>query len=78
MDRNDMLAKVIELVSETLEVDEDELSEGTAYADLGADSFDMLELVTTMEDEFGVSVDEEALTRIETVGDSVGLILKES
>lgn len=78
MDRNDVLAKVIELVSETLEVDEDELSEGTAYADLGADSFDMLELVTTMEDEFGVSVDEEALTRIETVGDSVGLILKES
>ena len=77
MERSDVLAKVLELVSETLEVEEDKLDEATAYADLGADSFDMLELVTSMEDEFGVSVDEEALAQIETVGDSVDLIARE-
>jgi acyl carrier protein len=78
MDRNEVLSKVISLVSETLEVDEGDLDETTAYADLGADSFDMLELVTSMEDEFGVSVDEEALAHIETLSDSVDVIMQEN
>lgn len=77
MDRNEVLSKVMALVSETLEVDVENLAEDTAYADLGADSFDMLELVTAMEDEFGVTVDEEALGKIETISDGVDLIMKE-
>lgn len=76
MDRSDVFEKMTALIAETLEVDADELSEDTSMADLGADSFDMLELVTSMEDEFEISVDEDSLGALETIGDAIDLILK--
>ncbi|WP_298578826.1 acyl carrier protein [uncultured Olegusella sp.] len=76
MDRSEIFDKVAMLIAETLEVDADELAETTSFNDLGADSFDMLELVTTMEDEFEVTVDEDSLGEIETIGDAVDVILK--
>jgi len=74
MGRDQILAKVAALVSETLEVDEDTVTEGLAFADLGADSFDLLELVTAFEDEFGMTMDDDALGDIKTVGDVVDAI----
>lgn len=68
MNRQEIIAKVIEVVDETLEVPESvELSEDTNLKDLGADSFDLLELVTALEDEFSLTMDDEAVGRIETV-----------
>ena len=75
MDRDQILAKVATLVSETLEVNEDEVSESLAFADLGADSFDLLELGTAFEDEFGLTMDDDALGDIKTVGDVVDAIV---
>lgn len=74
MDRNEILQKVKDLVVETLEVSADEIDESTAYEDLGADSFDMLELVTAMEDEFGATMDEDQLGTIKTIGDTVDAV----
>ena len=74
MDRDSVLAKVVELVCETLEVDEDSVTEDARFDDLGADSFDLLELVTAFEDEFGRTMDDEALEQIETVSDAVDAI----
>lgn len=74
MDRNVILQKVKDLVVETLEVSADEIDESTAYEDLGADSFDMLELVTAMEDEFGATMDEDQLGTIKTIGDTVDAV----
>ncbi len=76
MDRSEIFDKVTMLIAETLEVDADELTETTSFNDLGADSFDMLELVTAMEDEFEVTVDEDGLGEIETIGDAIDVILK--
>ncbi len=76
MDRSEIFDKVATLIAETLEVDADELTETTSFNDLGADSFDMLELVTAMEDEFEVTVDEDGLGEIETIGDAMDIILK--
>nr|WP_315522059.1 acyl carrier protein [Olegusella massiliensis] len=76
MDRSEIFDKVAMLIAETLEVDADELTETTSFNDLGADSFDMLELVTAMEDEFEVTVDEDGLGEIETIGDAMDIILK--
>ena len=39
-----------------------------------ADSFDLLELVTALEDEFDLTFDDEALEKIATVGDAVSAI----
>ncbi len=74
MDRAAIRSKVIELVAETLECDADELTDETAFESLGADSFDLLELVTAFEDEFGFSMDDEVLQQIKTIGDSVEAI----
>ena len=75
MDRKEILEKVIELVSETLEIDEEEINEGKRFDDLGADSFDLLELVTAFEDEFGVTMDDDSLEEIQTVGDAVDALV---
>lgn len=78
MSREDILEKVISLCAETLELDEDELSEKSSFKDLGADSFDLLELVTSMEDEFDMKFDDEVLENINTIGDAVDGLLAAS
>jgi acyl carrier protein len=74
MDRDAILAKVIAITAESLEVEADELSEATDFRQLGADSFDLLELVTAFEDEFGLTMDDDSLEQIETIGDAVDAI----
>lgn len=75
MDRAAILAKVLEILRDTLDLDpEFELTEATSFKELGADSFDLLELVTTLEDEFGRTMDDDSLETIETVGDAVDAI----
>ena len=77
MDHSEILDKVKALVAETLEANEADLSEETSYEDLGADSFDLLELVTAMEDEFGITVDDSAdLSEVKTIGDTVDMDTK--
>lgn len=43
--------------------------------DLDADSLDLVELVMALEEEFGVSVEEEELEGIETVGAAYDLVV---
>jgi len=65
-------ARVIEVVNDTLDIKEGTtLDESTSFEDLGADSFDLLELVTALEDEFGLTFDDKILERIKTIGDAV-------
>ena len=42
--------------------------------DLGADSLDVVELLITLEDDFGVSISDEEVASIVTVGDLMNLI----
>lgn len=75
MDRDAILEKVIDVVEDTLELDEDvELDESTNLKDLGADSFDLLELVTALEDEFELTMDDDAVENISTIGEVVDAI----
>ncbi|HIY51297.1 MAG TPA: acyl carrier protein [Candidatus Olsenella avicola] len=72
MDRDAILAKVIEVVDDTLSLGEDvTLSEDTNLKELGADSFDLLELVTVLEDEFGIQMADESVGQIVTIGQVV-------
>ena len=76
MDRAAILEKVIEVVQDTLDVEEGTtLGDATSFEDLGADSFDLLELVTALEDEFGLTFDDEILQKIKTIGDAVDAIV---
>ena len=75
MERTDVLQKVIDTVCETLDADPDVVSEKTTFDDLNADSFDKLELVTGLEDDFGLTLDDEVLERIESISDAVDAIV---
>lgn len=78
MDRDAILQKVIEVVNDTLDIaDGTELTEQTSFEDLGADSFDLLELVTALEDELDMQFDDDAVQSIATIGQAVDAIAAE-
>lgn len=75
MDHEATLAKVIEVIDDTLQLGEGvQLTEDTNLKELGADSFDLLELVTALEDEFGMTFQDDAVGSIVTVGQVVAAI----
>ncbi|MBQ6651020.1 MAG: acyl carrier protein [Atopobiaceae bacterium] len=74
MDRASILEAIVRLTAETLEVDEEALSEDTTFDDLDADSFDKLELVTALEDEFGMRLDDEVLEAITSIREAVDAV----
>lgn len=69
--------KVRELLSEQLEVSEDEISMDTHIVDdLGADSLDVVELITSLEEEYGIVITDEAIRELYTVREVVEFIEK--
>ena len=60
---------------EVLSVEADQVTPEASFADdLDADSLDLVELVMALEEEFDVTVEEEELEGIETVGAAFDLI----
>ena len=67
--------KVREIVAEQLGISEDEIKLETNFVDdLGADSLDLFEIVMGLEEEFGISIDNEDLDQINTVQDALKYI----
>jgi len=61
---------------EVLSVDADKITREARFAeDLDADSLDLVELVMALEEEFDVSVDEEELDGVVTVGAAHDLVV---
>jgi acyl carrier protein len=68
-------AKFQKAAVEVLSVDEAKVTKEARFAeDLDADSLDLVELVMALEEEFDVSVEEEELEGIETVGQAYDLV----
>ena len=75
MSKEEIIDKLKELVVYQLRVEEDEVTmEASMQDDLGADSLDLVDLVMSVEEEFGVKVADEDLENIKTVGDIVNYI----
>lgn len=74
MDRTEMFNKVAEIASDVLGIDIDEITEQSTFDDLDADSLDRLQLVTAIEDEFDIEMDEERLLTIASVSDALDAI----
>jgi len=77
MDRQEILEKVTEIVSEQMGVDKSEITAETSFInDLNADSLDTVELVMEFEDAFDMSIPDEEAEKIQTVGAAVDYIMK--
>ena len=74
MDRTEMFNKVADIASDVLGIDIDAITEETTFDDLDADSLDRLQLVTAIEDEFDIEIDEERLLSIASVADALNAI----
>lgn len=70
-----MFEKVKSILAEQLGLKEDRVKpESKIVEDLGADSLDVVELLMTMEDDFGVSVSDEEAVKLKTVSDIVKML----
>lgn len=74
MERSEMFEKVAEVASDVLGVNQDDITEATTFDDMDADSLDRLQLVTAIEDEFGVELPEDRLMSINSVSDALDAI----
>ena len=64
--------KLRDIIVEVLNVDADEISMATTFVDdLGADSLDVFQIITGIEDEFDIDIDQEDAEKIVSVGDAV-------
>lgn len=67
--------KISAILASQLDIDEEKITANTSIAeDLGADSLDVVELMMSIEEEFGVTIDEEDVRNFKTVGDVAGYI----
>jgi acyl carrier protein len=79
MDRATALEALTKAAVDVLSVTADQVTEQASVAeDLDADSLDLVELVMQLEDSLDVTIDEDDLGEVRTVGDAVDLILAAS
>lgn len=63
------------MISQQLDVDEDEITMDTSFQDdLNADSLDLVELIMAFEDEYELEVEDDEVENIKTVKDVVEYI----
>ena len=69
--------RVVDIVAEQLGVEKDKIKRDTHFVnDLGADSLDTVELVMELEEEFDISIPEDAADKIQRVGEAIDYIEK--
>ena len=70
-----MLEKVSEMLAAQLNISKDKVkADSKLIEDLGADSLDMVEMLMTLEEEFGLSISDEEALKLKTVQDIVNYI----
>ena len=70
--KNDQTKELIKGFKEELKINDD----SKIIEDLGADSLDMVEMLMTLEDEYGISISDEDAVNLKTVSDIMKYIEK--
>lgn len=77
MARDSIESKVIEIISNQLSLEEDDIKGDSRFVDdLGADSLDIVELIMEMEEEFEIEIPDEDVEKMLTVKDVTDYISK--
>ncbi len=69
-----LFEKIRAIICDYFELEENEVTPGTTFADIGADSLDMVDLAMSLEDDFRVEVPDEALEKFVSVEDVVNFV----
>lgn len=69
---NNLEPRLTKMIAEQLGVEEAQVVPSASFADdLNADSLDLVELIMSIEEEFGVEIPDEDAEKIATVGDAL-------
>ncbi len=69
-----MEEKIKEIIAKQFKVDAKDLKDETTFKeDLKADSIAIVELIMNLEDELNVSLDDDRVTSVKTVGEAIAL-----
>ena len=67
--------KIRAILADQLDVDEDRITMDSNLAeDFDADSLDVVDVIMSLEEEFGIEVPDEAMAELQTVGDVVRFV----
>ena len=71
----DEMEKLKQIIARVLNVDPNEITpDSTFIEDLGADSLDVFQIVTELEEEFQITIPQEKVEKIKTAGEAAALI----
>ena len=63
--------KLQRIIADVLNISEDKITKESAFVDdLKADSLDVFQIITEIEDQFGIQIPDDAIETIVTVGDA--------
>ncbi len=67
---SEVFDRIREYLADQLDVDPDKITpDSDIVEDFGADSLDVVDMITTLSDEFGVEIPDEEIENFHTVGD---------
>ena len=74
---NDAIYQVVaDIIADVMSISAEEVAPEKTMKDLNVDSLDMLDIVTSLEDHYGIEIPDDALDCIKTVGDAVNYLDK--
>lgn len=65
---------IVKIIADQLDLDENDITMDTTFDDLGADSLDLFQIISALEEEFDMEFDGDDAEDIKTVGDAVEYI----
>ena len=73
-----MIERLREIILDYVEADPEQITENTSLRnDIGATSFDLMNIAMAIEEEYQVSLPDSILPKIKTVGDLIKLLSEE-
>ena len=76
MKKEEMLARLKEIIIDRLDVEEDQIvPEASFVEDHGADSLDIVELIMGIEEEFDIEIPDEDAEKLTSVGEAMNYTL---
>ena len=70
-DKKDTFAKMAAIVADELKIDVQTIKPESTFADLGADSLDMVQIIMRLEEQFGIEIKDEDAEKLESFNDAV-------